>query len=112
MSKCSRIKQKYARCGHIVMKYEYCGGRHPDTNDENEACYEEKSLPPPVTQTPPALPAFCNIYCLAETTGWYCCQCPSNPLVTGYVDETTQDVVHLTDEGEEHKFCSNCTLPV
>src|SRR5208282_2188533 len=108
-AKCSRKKQNYAFCGHTLLEYTYCGDGHPNTNDENEACYEDKSPPPDLTETPPALPAFCNKFCQAEHKGWYCCQCPSNLHVTSHLDETTQDVVHLTSEGEEHRFCSECT---
>ena len=48
------------------MEYIYYEDEYLDIEIENEACYEEKSLPPPVTHTPSTIPWFCNDFCHAE----------------------------------------------
>jgi len=80
----------------MVFNYEHCGGAHPDTRDEIEACDEDPEGEPAATQPPPALPGFCNPYCKAELRGWYCHDCADNPHVWGTLDEYG-DLVHDGD---------------
>ena len=48
------------------MKYIYCEDEYLDIEIENEACHEEKSLLPPITQTPSTISWFCNDFGHAE----------------------------------------------
>jgi hypothetical protein len=106
MPKCSRRKQKYQACKHIRNRYKHCGGAHPDTQEDNEGCYEDTATTDSwgTTETPPALPGYCDKFCQATLRGWYCHECPDMPHVQGTEDENG-DLVHRTLTDETHKFC-------
>ena len=55
------------------------------------------------SETPPAMPGFCDRLCQAELRGWYCHECPGLPHVEGTTNDGG-DLVHLSANGE-HKFC-------
>jgi len=106
--KCSQKKQKYTSCGHTVYEYKHCGGGHPDTPDENEACYEDWRSGPGTSETPKRLPGFCTRFCQAEQRGWYCKKCsPDGEHVRGKVNDNGI-LVHETANGEEHVFTVDC----
>lgn len=69
--RCSRIEQRYSRCGHQVCHYKFCGHSHDNTHEKREECYNTLALPAPTTQKPLADLGNCP-NCKAEKASWDC----------------------------------------
>src|SRR5436190_23392403 len=96
-------------CGHdLKICYAYCGGYHVNSKDANIACYEttkpifEFGLKKYVVGS-----QYCSRECKAFALGWRCCSCNSRH-VRGYVDPSTNIVVHKTRKSIQHALCTTC----
>ena len=96
----SRIEQGHSGCGHKVSMYTFCGGRHDNTHEKREECYNTRGLPAPTTQKAPSHPGKCP-RCLSKTATWDCCRCKK-------VVQAGSDACGNC----EHSFCLDCRTGV
>src|SRR5271169_888438 len=96
---CTRVKEKFDKCGHEIQRYKFCGGSHTDSHEERQNCHNTKRNPLPTTEKAPNRPRKCPD-CLANEAGWDCHKCGA---VVGPGNTTS-----CGTDGCSHEFCFDC----